>query len=449
MGPQRLQNQNNKERRPAVLSPYVSPAASVGIIGLGYVGLPLAIRAATKQFAVVGFDIDEIKVVQLANREADFLSEEESEIFRRTPELTVTARESDLQNLDAYIVCVPTPVHKNRLPDLRPLESACEIVGRAMQPGALVIIESTVSPGVCEEVALPILERTSRLSRDDFYFAHCPERINPGDPGWSVRTIPRVLGASTPEALERASLLYRTIIDAEILHMGSIKEAEAVKMIENAFRDINIAFINELAISFDRAGIDLTNVIRGASSKPFGFMPFYPGIGVGGHCIPVDPYYLIRYGQRNGFKHTFLITARRINSDMPLYTVHVLERALREKKKKISNSTIALLGLAYKRDVPDERESPAHVIRDILVRKGANVRAFDPYISPAGPYWLKELLEGTDAAIIATDHSVFRALTPLHFEAHSVDVVIDGRNCLDKEAFRKSNILYKGIGQGV
>lgn len=443
------QSQLHKDLASIPVTPHITPAVSIGVVGLGYVGLPLAIRAAVRGFRVVGYDIDEVKVAQLATRDAGFLNGDEADQFKRADTFSITARTPRLKRLDAYIVCVPTPVHKNHAPDLRPLESACATVGKAMGRGALVVIESTVSPGVCEEVALPILESTSGLSRSDFYFAHCPERINPGDAQWDVATIPRVLGALNPESLERAHALYTALLDAPIIKMNSIKEAEAVKMIENAFRDINIAFVNELAISFDRAGIDLVNVIRGASSKPFGFMPFYPGCGVGGHCIPVDPYYLIRYGQRNGFKHHFLIAARHINSDMPLYTVHVLERALREKKKKLANSTVALLGLAYKRDVPDERESPAHAIRDTLERKGVRVRAFDPYISPKNPYWFKEILEGADAAVIATDHSEFRALTPQHFESHKVGVVVDGRNCLDKHAFENSGVLYRGIGRGL
>ena len=421
---------------------------SVGIIGLGYVGLPLSILAAGRGFRVVGFDIDEGKIVQLMRREAGFLSSDEDAEFKRASTLSVTAKERDLEGLDAYIVCVPTPVHENHLPDLRPLEGACEIVGRHLAYGALVIIESTVSPGVCEAVALPILERVSGLSREEFHFAHCPERINPGDEKWNVRTIPRVVGALTEEALERTAFLYSSLIDGEITRMKGIKEAEAVKMMENAFRDINIAFVNELAISFDKAGIDLVNVIEGASTKPFGFMPFYPGCGVGGHCIPVDPYYLIRYGRENGFEHHFLVTARRINSGMPRYAVRALERALREKKKKLKGSTIALLGLSYKRDVPDMRESPAVVIRNLLTKRGFKVNVYDPYIPGASTARdVKKALAGADAALIATDHSIFRALGPEDFEECGVDIVVDGRNCLDKDAFERKSITYRGIGR--
>ena len=417
-------------------------------MGLGYVGLPLSLLAASRGFRVIGFDIDEVKVAQLSRREADFLSEEERVRFKHTPTLSVTSDEEELREADAFIVCVPTPVHENRLPDLRPLESACAIVGRHLTEGALVIIESTVSPGVCEEVALPILERASGLSRSEFDFAHCPERVNPGDERWDVRLIPRVIGAMSSRAQERAVRLYSELLDAELLRMGSIKEAEAVKMVENAFRDINIAFVNELALSFDRAGIDIVNVIRGASTKPFGFMPFYPGCGVGGHCIPVDPYYLIRYGRENGFEHKFLITARRINSQMPIYVVHLLERALKAKKKKPAGSTVALLGLAYKRGVPDMRESPAQAIHDALVRRGVAVRTFDPYVPSTTAKTLEQALEGADAAIIATDHDEFTSLSPEMLLRHGVDILVDGRNCLNKDLFEHSGVLYRGVGRG-
>ncbi len=420
---------------------------SIGVIGLGYVGLPLSILASTRGFRVVGFDIDEVKVAQLSRRQAHFLTDEEAAKFRDATSISITADERELDGLDAYIICVPTPVHEDCTPDLAPLKSASEIVGRHVRPGALVVVESTVSPGVCEEIALSQLLDTSDLPVDSFDFAHCPERINPGDTRWGVRTIPRVLGATSEEGLRRAAALYETLLDAPVVRMGSIKEAEAVKMVENAFRDINIAFVNELAISFDRAGIDIVNVIRGASTKPFGFMAFYPGCGVGGHCIPVDPYYLIRYGRQNGFEHKFLVSARRVNSKMPSYAVKILERALKGKKKSLSGSRVALLGLSYKRDVGDIRESPALIMRDLLERRGAFVQAYDPYVAE-GVQQLEDALSNADAALIATDHKEFCALTGKQFLAAGVSLVIDGRNCLDKAVFENSGVDYLGIGRG-
>jgi UDP-N-acetyl-D-glucosamine dehydrogenase len=422
---------------------------TMAVVGLGYVGLPLAILAASRGFKVVGFDIDEVKVAQLEKREANYLNKEEAEKFQQARSLRVTADQTKLADADTFIVCVPTPVHEDHLPDLGPLENASKIVGAHLKKGALVVIESTVNPGACEEICLPILEKESGLSRDEFFFAHCPERINPGDSRWDVRTIPRVVGGLNDESLRRASRIYRSLIDAEIVRMDSIKEAEAVKMVENSFRDINIAFVNELAMAFDRAGIDVVNVLlKGASTKPFGFMPHYPGCGVGGHCIPVDPYYLIRYGQENGFAHRFLMTARRINNNMPLYTVSILEDALEEHELNLHGSTVALLGLAYKRDVPDVRESPSIAIKNGLIAGGATVRVFDPYILRESTVKsLEEALEGADAALIATDHTLFQTLTPQDFEKFGIPVVVDGRNCLDKDSFVGTSVTYRGIGR--
>lgn len=448
MSPEQLAKDARRHRY-AYRSPVAhTKDATVVVVGLGYVGLPLAILCATRGHETIGFDIDEVKIAQLERREAAFLDEEEAERFQRASKLTTTSDESLLDSASVYMICVPTPVHHNHTPDLSPLENASETVGRHLKKGDLVIIESTVNPGACEEVALPILERASTLSRDDFYFAHCPERINPGDTKWDVRSIPRVIGALDPESLERAVEVYRSILDADVVRMGSIKEAEAVKMVENSFRDINIAFVNELAIAFDKAGIDIVNVIKGASTKPFGFLPHYPGAGVGGHCIPVDPYYLIRYGRNNGFEHRFLMTARRINNGMPAYTVSILEEELRAKRKSLRGAPVTLLGLSYKKDISDMRESPALVIRDALKKAGAIVRTYDPYIlSHSDVRTLKDALEGAEGIVIATDHASFRSLSPRQFEEYGIHVVVDGRNCLDKEAFKDSSVTYRGIGR--
>ncbi|HWP61395.1 MAG TPA: nucleotide sugar dehydrogenase [Candidatus Paceibacterota bacterium] len=448
MSPEQLQQRKTKttSRLARQLPQGIS---TVSVVGLGYVGLPLSLIAAARGYHVIGFDIDDVKVAQLARREANFLSESEEAEFKHAKHLSITSDERMLIDVDAFLICVPTPVNDEHEPNLAPLISACTIVGRHLSPGALVVVESTVNPGVCEEVALATLSRVSGLNKNEFDFAHCPERINPGDKRYDVATIPRVIGGATARALERASKLYESFLEAPVMKMDSIKEAEAVKMIENAFRDINIAFVNELAVSFDRVGIDIVNVIRGASTKPFGFMPFYPGCGVGGHCIPVDPHYLIRYGREHGFEHTFLLAARRINSRMPHYCVHILEQALREQGKKLRGSTIALLGVAYKRDVPDTRESPAAVILDELVRRGAIVRTFDPYVASTSARTLPDALKDADAALIATDHSQFCYLAPQFFEENGVTLVIDGRNCLDKDLFADSPVVYRGIGRSV
>ncbi len=421
---------------------------AIAVIGLGYVGLPLAMLAAKKGHPVIGFDINAEKVGSIRRGDVSILTTEEQQKLKHLSTLSVSHHIQKIAHASTYIICVPTPVLPTQVPNLEPLKNATEIVAGVLKPHDLVVIESTVNPGVCEEIVIPILEQGGLKAEQDFYLAHCPERINPGDADWTVCSIPRVLGASGPESLIRAKALYQSIIDGEILEMKSLKEAEAVKMVENAFRDINIAFVNELAMSFDRAGIDLISVLQGASTKPFGFMRHLPGCGVGGHCIPVDPYYLIRFGQDNGFKHKFLITARNINNKMPSYSIHLLQKALGNKRKTLKNAHIALLGLSYKRDIADERESPAHEIKALLLKHKARVRIFDPFV-PQGSNVasIEEALEGADAALIATDHTQFRMLTPLDFKRGSVDIVIDGRNCLDKEEFKKNGILYSGIGR--
>ncbi len=424
------------------------PSETVAVIGVGYVGLPLALRAATQGYDVVGFDIDEAKIASLKKKRASHLSPAEAEELESLA-ISFSNDPRTLEGRSLYIICVPTPVHENHAPDLGPLEAACKTVGTHLSKGALVAVESTVNPGVCEEVAIPILERASGLSAGtDFSFVHCPERINPGDETWSVRNIPRCIGGIDRESLERGMRFYGTITDGELVPMQTLKETEAVKMVENAFRDINIAFVNELAMSFDRADIDLTNVIRAASSKPFGFLAHMPGCGVGGHCIPVDPYYLIRYGKRNGFEHRFLKMARDINTGMPKYAVKQLAEMLRAKRRSLSGTTIALLGLSYKRDIPDMRESPALDIRDALLAKGASVRTFDP-LTPehSTALSLEDALHGADAAVIATDHSAFRALEPSDFLKAGVRYVLDGRNCLSKQSFVENGITYRGIGR--
>ncbi len=448
MSQQPLQRQANSNADITYAQRAARAPHTIAIIGLGYVGLPLAIRAAGRGMTVIGYDIDERKVKAVHDRTADHVTAEEQRALQDAPTLAATSDASALDIASTFIVCVPTPVSGEHLPDLRPLESACRTIAQHLNHNDLVIIESTINPGVCESVILPILQETGLLVERDFFLAHCPERINPGDEAWSVGSLPRVLGAAGPESLRRAHEVYSAIIDGEIMLMGSLKEAEAVKMVENAFRDINIAFVNELAMSFDRAGIDLVSVIRGASTKPFAFMPHFPGAGVGGHCIPVDPYYLIRYGEENGFEHRFLKTARAINDKMPAYAVSLVSKALRKKRKQLARSSVALLGVAYKRDIDDERESPAHEIRALLEKRGAVVRVFDPHVPSASTHdSLEATIQDVDAAIIATDHAEFRALTPFHFMRAGVNIVIDGRNCLTKDDFDKSGILYSGIGR--
>jgi nucleotide sugar dehydrogenase len=435
-------------------SPYVvypaRPLAeeTLAVVGLGYVGLPLALLARMRGHQVSGIDADAHKRAVISSGQVPDLDVRLLAELRREP-LPVAGTFSAVERSRVVIVCVPTPVSEDRLPDLGPLKSAARSLAPYLRPGHLVIIESTVYPGTCSDVIAPILEEYSGLSAGiDFDLAHCPERINPGDASWPPEKIPRVVGGLTPRSTEEAAEFYRDILDAPVREMETMQEAEAVKMVENSFRDINIAFVNELAMSFTKLGIDVTHVLDGAATKPFGFMPHAPGCGVGGHCIPVDPYYLIRYAQENGFSHRFLALAREINNSMPAFTVDVLENELKKKGMALAGAEIALLGLSYKSNVSDLRESPAFEIEHELRERGAAVRTFDPTSverSSAGS--LDEALSGASAAVVATAHDEFAGLTPSRFAEHGVGVVVDGRNCLDKSLFRESGVAYRGIGR--
>ncbi len=420
----------------------------MAVIGLGYVGLPLAVLGLKKKFDVIGIDTNDAKLKKIQQGKSPFADGEIDIDLKRYP-LPVTSDAAAIKNVDTVIICVPTPVYEDYLPDLRPVESVAHSIGKHLKKGHLVVLESTVNPGISEDILLPILEKESGLiGGKDFYLAHCPERINPGDKRWNVSNIPRVVGSLEKKGLERAVAFYKSLIDAEIKPMGSIKEAEAVKITENSFRDINIAFVNELAMSFSKLGIDVVNVIEGAATKPFSFMPHYPGCGVGGHCIPVDPYYLIEYAKKNGFNHKFLKAARTINNNMPEFTIAQLNILLKEKDISLKNSTVAVLGISYKAGVGDDRESPSHEIVRKLKKLGVRVVTYDPYILHASTAkTMREALTGADAVIIATAHGIFKKLTPQKLESFGVKVVIDGMNCLEKDKFIKHRFAYRGIGR--
>jgi nucleotide sugar dehydrogenase len=431
-------------------APIDAPAKikNVVVVGLGYVGLPLALLARSRGHTVSGIDLDSKKRAQIKKGAVPDLDERSLKELRKGA-LSVFQDFSAVKSADVVIICVPTPVTHEYIPDLTPLKNACASVAKYMRPGQLIVSESTVHPGTAEEILIPLMENISGLKAGrDFGFAHCPERVNPGDEAWPVEKIPRVVGATTLHALKEAASFYRSIIGANVHEMSTIREAEAVKMVENSFRDINIAFVNELAMSFDKLGIDVTHVLTGASTKPFGFMLHSPGCGVGGHCIPVDPYYLIRYAKQNGFTHRFLSLAREINNHMPHFTVAMLEDELNKKELSLNGSTIALLGLSYKANVSDLRESPAFEIEKILKEKGAVVRTFDPTsLEQSSAKTLREALDRADAAVIATAHDLFKSLTPSSFLAHDVRIVVDGRNCLNNERFARSAVAYRGIGR--
>ncbi len=418
----------------------------ITVVGLGYVGLPLALLADRKGHKVIGLEVDAKKIASLkAGRSyIDDISDKDI----ANSKVTFTADAQKVKTAEVVIICVPTPVHKNKEPDLGPVKGAVSAVAPHLAPKTLVVIESTINPGVCDEVVTPLLESLSgKTVGKDVYLAHCPERVNPGDPKWNVSNINRVVGANSAAELKLAKEFYESIIDAQIKPMESIKEAEAVKIVENSFRDINIAFVNELAMSFSMLGINVRNVLDGAATKPFAFMAHYPSIGVGGHCIPVDPYYLIEYAKTRGFEHRFLALARSINETMPVYTVDRVEEALIGKAKKtLKGCRVLVLGLAYKPGISDDRESPAHTLVSELKARKAKVTAFDPHIlEKSDARTLKEALEGQEVIILATGHPEFLKLT--ESKLPECKIFFDGRGLFmaKKDWFTKSGIAYLGI----
>jgi UDP-N-acetyl-D-glucosamine dehydrogenase len=438
-----------KKKKIAETKKAQAPLPVIAVVGLGYVGLPLAARAAKKGYTVLGIDIDFGKVSLVSCGISPFADENLNRELRRHP-ITATIDFSRIAEAEIVVICVPTPVDEHHTPDLRPLASAAQSIAEHLKPGHLVILESTVNPGISDSLVIPILETASGLTcGKDFYLAHCPERINPGDPKWRVENIPRVLGASDPEGLKRARVFYESILNAQVTPMESLKEAEAVKIVENSFRDINIAFVNELAMSFARLGIDIVHVIKGAATKPFAFLPHYPGAGVGGHCIPVDPYYLIKAAEENGFTHRFLALAREINNSMPTFLARETAEELRRRGMEVSGAKVAVLGLAYKPDIDDCRESPSFKIVEGLRDQGMDVAAYDPHVPDlSDASSLDEVLAKKDVVVIATAHSAFvKKITPAYCAKKGVKIVIDGRNCIPKEGFLRSPVSYKGIGR--
>lgn len=421
---------------------------TVAVIGLGYVGLPLAVRAVERKYSVIGFDTHQEKIARINRQECPIEDAALDALLKKFP-FEATDKPERLNEADIVLICVPTPVDEMYYPDLEPVISAATLSATHLKPGALVVLESTVNPGVSEEVILPIFEKHGHRIGKDVFLAHCPERINPGDEKWNVTNIPRVVGSVDAQGLEKALIFYRSIVDGEIRPMKSIREAEAVKVVENSFRDINIAFVNELARSFDVLGIDVKDVIQGAATKPFSFMPHYPSCGVGGHCIPVDPYYLIERAKKSGFDHRFLKIAREINNAMPAYSVELLQDTLNEMKLPLNGTVVGVLGLAYKANIDDLRESPALRIIEHLKHHKAEVITYDPHLPTLSTESsLETFLDKSTALILATNHREFtEAITPELLKQHRIEVIVDGKNCLEKSAFLEAGIHYKGIGR--
>ncbi|HYO87628.1 MAG TPA: nucleotide sugar dehydrogenase [Candidatus Limnocylindrales bacterium] len=408
--------------------------ALVAIVGLGYVGLPLAVEFAEVGFRVIGLDISAAKVEAL-NRGESYIPDISSEAIKRLVtdgRLRATTDYEDLRDADAISICVPTPLRKTKDPDMSYVIQAVDSVTEIAHPGMLVILESTTYPGTTTELMVPKFEAQGYRAGEDIFIAFSPERIDPGNKKYGVRNTPKVVGGVNPASTEAGVALYGKAVE-HVVPVADPTTAELVKLLENTFRAVNIGLANEMALMCDKLGVDVWEVIRAASTKPFGFMPFYPGPGLGGHCIPIDPLYLSWKLKTLNYNARFIELASEINTSMPLYVIEKVTDALNHDRKSVNGSKIVVIGVAYKRDIDDVRESPALDVIQLLEHRGAEVSYTDPYVASvrlegestmqSTPY-SAELLAGADCVVIITDHSIFDWQ---HILDHS-KLVVDTRN---------------------
>jgi UDP-N-acetyl-D-glucosamine dehydrogenase len=396
-----------------------SAKATVAVVGMGYVGLPLSLQFARSGVSVLGLDIDPKKVESISAGQSYIKHIESSEIENHVKggRFSASTDFSLVRAVSAIIICVPTPLNKNREPDISYITKTGESVAPHLQTGALVVLESTTYPGTTDEDLREVLEAGSGMKAGvDFHLAFSPEREDPGNPDSKVAIIPKVIGGYTPECLRRAMELYGRAIKT-LVPVSSCRAAEATKILENTFRGINIALVNELKMVYSAMGIDIWEVINAAKTKPFGFMPFYPGPGLGGHCIPIDPFYLTWKAREYGQNTRFIELAGEVNTSMPDYVIHRVAAALNAQKKSVNGSKVLVLGLAYKPNVDDDRESPSYVLMDKLKALGAEVCYYDPYVPIIRPtrehphwagthsvVWGRETIQTCDLVLIATNH---------------------------------------------
>jgi UDP-N-acetyl-D-glucosamine dehydrogenase len=404
-----------------------------GIIGLGYVGLPLAVQLAQSGFRVLGFDVSE-SVTAGVNAGISHIKDIDSEQLQtlvQNQKIAATTDMSRLSQCDAICVCVPTPLSKTRDPDVSYVVAASDAIARHLRPGQLIILESTTYPGTTRELMLPKLEASGLVAGDDFFLCFSPERVDPGNDVWKVANTPKVIGGITQRCLDAGRALYSQAM-ARVVPVSSTEAAELTKLLENTFRAVNIALVNEMAQVADRLGVDVFEIIEAAATKPFGFMKFTPGPGIGGHCIPLDPHYLAWKMKTLNYKTRMIELAGEINSEMPHYVVDKIQDALNQRAKPIRGSRILILGMAYKRDIDDMRESPALDVMRLLLRKGAEIQYHDPYVPEIredGEVYRSvpltdRLLASCDCVVITTDHQV---IDYRHVVEHSA-LVVDTRN---------------------
>jgi len=400
-----------------LLAKIKSHDAIIGVVGMGYVGLPLLLEFVEQDFPTIGFDIDPAKVEELnkGNSYIKHIPAEKIKTALQKKKFEATADFSRLNEVDCILVCVPTPLGKHREPDISYIEGTSETIAKYVKKGQLIVLESSTFPGTTEGIMRPIIEKSGLIAHKDFYLAFSPEREDPNNPNYSTRTIPKVVGANHETSLELSTVLYDQVI-VQTVPVSSSEAAEATKLLENIFRSVNIALVNEMKMILDRMGIDVWEVIKAASTKPFGFMPFYPGPGLGGHCIPIDPFYLTWKAREYELSTRFIELAGEVNTYMPFYVINKLVDALNSLQKSIKGSKILVLGLAYKKNIDDLRESPTLKLMEIITDKGGSVDYHDPYIPRLGPTrhynfdkssveLTEDSLKKYDAILISTDHS--------------------------------------------
>lgn len=422
----------------------INKTAKIAIIGQGYVGFPLAVEFAKAGFFVTGIDVSE-KKIDLINQGVSFIPDVKSDDIVdiiRQKKLTATTNFSTLGDMNVVIICVPTPLGKTREPDVSFIVDAVRKVAKHLKPRQLIVLESTTYPGTTEECVLPMLEERGMKVGQDFYLAFSPERVDPGNPVYKTKNVPKVVGGVTAHCTEVASALYKNCVE-KVVSVSSPQVAEMAKLLENTFRSVNIGLVNEMALLCDKMGINIWEAISAASTKPFGFMPFYPGPGLGGHCIPIDPLYLSWKARSLGFEPRFIELADTVNRYMPYHVVNKIADALNGESKSVRGSSILIIGVAYKRDIDDVRESPALDIIGMLQKKGAQIRYYDPLvksISLDGLCFTSEsfslkLLEKSDCVVILADHS---GINYQEVAEHST-LIVDTRNVL--KDFSKKHII--------
>ncbi|MCL4821746.1 MAG: nucleotide sugar dehydrogenase [Vicinamibacteria bacterium] len=400
------------QKQAALVARIAAGEALVGTIGLGYVGLPLAVEFASAGLRVRGFDIAEEKVAAINRGESYVKDVPAARVAEHVQagRLVASADFAGLAECDAIIICVPTPLGKTKDPDLSMVVDASEAIAQHQRPGQLIVLESTTYPGTTEELIQPILERGGLKAGNDFFLAFSPERVDPGNPRYHTRNTPKIIGGVTPECTAAAKALYSRAVET-VIEVSSTRTAEMVKLLENTFRSVNIGLVNEVALMCERLGVNVWEVIEAAASKPFGFMPFYPGPGLGGHCIPIDPLYLSWKMKTLNYRARFIELAGEINSEMPEYVCERVALALNDQKKAVNGSRILVVGVAYKKDIDDVRESPALDIINVLRSRGATVLWHDPFV-PSVRFGeqtehsaeLMPAVRQCDAVVIVTDH---------------------------------------------